>query len=47
MKGRDNMTERELRTLIDAAVTAHLEDDGDPASIADLLREIANEVCGD
>jgi hypothetical protein len=41
------MTDRDLQHLIDILVTAHLEDDGDPASIADLLREIANEVCGD
>lgn len=41
------MTESELRSLVDAAVTAHLEAGGDAAAIADMLREIADEVCGD
>jgi hypothetical protein len=39
------MTENELIAKVNELVVACLEAGGDPATIADELREIADEVC--
>lgn len=41
------MTENETIDKINELITACLEAGGDPATIADELREIADEVCED
>ena len=37
----------ELINKVNTAVSAYLEDGGDPAAVRELLEEIAEEVCGD